>query len=112
MDLKPSHFCDFPWESLLQKTEAEVIACNIMKIRRRLGDEWQLSWEDYERERKKDGGYSWMEKGYFEQVMPMIPDAIGAISFSKSWAEAAREASSGNASADARRPSASDQQGG
>lgn len=92
-NIKPSSFSSFPFESLLQKTEAEVIALNIMKIRKRLGDNWKLTWEEYERERLKDSGFNWMEKAYFEEVMPLIPDAIGAISFSKSWAEDARKAS-------------------
>ena len=63
-----------------------------MVIRKRLGDEWDLTWEQYKAEREKDGGYSWIEKNYFEEVMPMISDAIGAISFSTSWADAARKA--------------------
>lgn len=93
MDLKPSHFCDYPWSSILQKSEAETIACNIMKIRRRLGDKWELTWEEYQTERKKDGHYSELEESYFNEIMPLIPDAIGAISFSGSWAAAARAAS-------------------
>ena len=92
MNLKPSHFCERPWESRLQKTEAEVVAQNIMKIRRRLGDKWELTWEEYERERQKDGQFSWSEKSYFDEVMPMIQDPIGAISFSLTWADAARKA--------------------
>lgn len=92
MDLKPSHFCSFPWESLLQKSECETIARNIMVIRKRLGDKWDLSWTEYKKEREKDGGYSWAEKDYFKEVMPLIRDAIGAISFSRSWADAARKA--------------------
>ncbi len=92
-DLKPSHFCERPWESVMRKTEAEVVACNIMKIRRRLGDKWDLSLEEYKREREKDGAYSWNEECYFKEVIELIPDAIGAISFAPTWAEAARKAS-------------------
>lgn len=90
-DIPPSTFCDFPFESVLQKTEAEVIAVNIMKIRRRLGDKWELSWDEYKAERLKDKGFSWEEEGYFNKVMPLIPDAIGAIAFSGVWAKEARK---------------------
>lgn len=92
MNLKPGAFTSFPWESLLHKTEAEVIASNIMKIRKRLGDKWPLKWDEYKAKRLKDTGFSQMEKDYFEQVMPLIPDAIGAIAFSQSWAKDARKA--------------------
>ena len=91
-NLKPSHFCTFPWESILCKTEAEVVAVNIMKIRRRLGDKWKLTWSQYKEERQKDGHFSEREKEYFDKVLPLIKDASGAISFSKSWLEAARKA--------------------
>jgi len=90
--LKPSVFTQHPWESLLQKTEAEIVARNIMVIRKRLGDKWPLTWAEYELERSKDGGPDWAERGYFDEVMPLIQDAIGAISFSTTWAKAARRA--------------------
>lgn len=63
-----------------------------MVIRKRLGDKWELTWEEYERERKADGGRPNGEKGYFDNVIHLIPDAIGAISFSRVWADAARNA--------------------
>lgn len=91
MNFSPSHFCDYPWDSVLKQTEAEIVAMNIMKIRRRLGNRWELSWQDYERERRKDGNFNPIEQHYFEQVIPLIPDAIGAIAFSTSWANSARD---------------------
>ena len=82
--------------SILQKSESETIASNIMRIRARRGDSWELSWADYKREREKDGSFSMIEKPYFEEVIKLIPDAIGAISFAPSWARDARKAQSEN----------------
>lgn len=93
IDLRPSHFKSDPMGSVLQNSESETIACNIMRIRARLGDRWELTWEEYKREREKDGSFSDMEEGYFNKVMPLIADPIGAISFAAGWARAAREAS-------------------
>jgi hypothetical protein len=91
-NLKPSVFLKHPFDSLAQKTETEIVARNIMVIRARLGDEWSLTWQQYEQEREKDGGQGCarMEQLTFNRVMPLIPDAIGAISFSPTWARAAR----------------------
>lgn len=91
-DIKPSHFCDLPFSSVLQKNESETIAVNIMKIRRRLGGKWNLTWEEYKTERLKDSGFSEIEKPYFDEVYPMIADAFAAIAFSPSWARAIRQA--------------------
>lgn len=91
-DLKPSVFAERPRESVLQKTELEIVAQNIMKIRKRLGDKWPLTKEEYESERKKDGGFGYLEASYFDDVIKLIPDAVGAISFSATWAESARKA--------------------
>ena len=89
--LKPSHFKAQPWNSLYGKLEAEIIARNIMVIRARRGDIWPLSWEQYREERQKDGNFSELEKGYFDEVIALIPDAIGAVRFSPTWTKAARE---------------------
>ena len=89
-NMPPSVFMGFPWNSLCQKTESEVVAGNIMVIRDRLG-KWQLTWDEYASERNKDGGFSDKEQCFFDEVIKMIPDSIGAISFSPSWANAARE---------------------
>ena len=94
-DLKPSVFTEHPWDSLSQNTETEIVAQNIMVIRERLGNQWSLTWSDYKREREKDGGRGCCggEKLLFDDVIHKIPDAIGAISFSPTWAKAARAAS-------------------
>lgn len=94
-NIKPSAFASHPFNSVLQKTEHEVVARNIMVIRKRLGDQWPLEWSEYKRERLVDGDFSdWEEKQSFEKVMPLIPDAIGAIAFSPEWAKAARKGQS------------------
>jgi hypothetical protein len=85
-------FCFTPWNSVLRSGEAERIAANIMTIRARLGNKWELTWDEYKTERLKDGTFSYCEQPYFEDVIKVIPDAIGAISFSQDWANAAREA--------------------
>lgn len=80
----------FPTSSILQKHEAEVIARNIMVIRSVLG-KWDLSFSDYKKYRLADGGYGHSEKGYFEQVYPLIETVEKARAFSKNWDTAARE---------------------
>lgn len=86
MSKKPSNFTSYPWNSTLAKCEAETIAQNIMKILKRTGDVFrELSYEEYEAERKKDGHYSLMERGYFEQVIPYCCSADNAARFSPEW---------------------------
>lgn len=93
-ELKPSIFKSFPWESILQKSEDEQIAQNIMIIRARLGDKWDITWDEYKKEREKDGGWgcAYSEERYFKELMKQIPDVLGAIAFSPTWAKAARKA--------------------
>ena len=94
MTLKPSHFCSaFPMGSIARSREVEIVASNIMLIRKRRGDEWKLSWRDYKAEREKDGGIDHGEQGHFATAMRLIPDAIGAIAFAPAWTSAARKAS-------------------
>lgn len=56
------------------------------------GDTWDLSWKDCKAELQKIGIFSMSEKFHFNRLQPYVPDAIGAISFSKEWAKAARKA--------------------
>ena len=61
--MNPSDFCIKPWNSVLAKCEAEVVACNIMVILKRTGDTWRrLTVEEYEAERLKDGNYTYGEE--------------------------------------------------
>ncbi len=73
--------------SVLQKSEAETIARNIMVILFRTGDTFRpLSWEEYKEERLKDGQFSEGEKRYFDQVIDYCDSPKTAKLFSKEWA--------------------------
>ncbi len=86
--MQPANFTDKPWNSVLQKSEAEVIARNIMVVLKRTGNEWRdLSWEEYKEERLKDGNFSEAEYDYFHKVIPYCKSADTAVLFSKSWAK-------------------------
>jgi len=85
---KPSDFTNFPCGSVMKKTEAEQIACNIMVILERTGDVFRnLSWQEYQTERMKDGGISKKEKSYFDNVIEYCKTAETAVSFGGRWAE-------------------------
>lgn len=87
--MKPSLFTDLPYGSVLQKTEAEIVARNIMQILSRTGNEFRsLTWNEYESERLKDGEFSAYEKKYFDQVLPYCKDADRASMFSSVWKDA------------------------
>ena len=86
--MKPSNFTDYPWSSVLQNSESETIAQNIMKILKRTGNEFRpLYWEEYKEERLKDGNFSSNEKSIFESVITYCKSPQTAILFSKTWAE-------------------------
>lgn len=86
--LKPSNFTNFPWDSILQKTESEIVAQNIMKILERTRNEFkELSWEEYQEERLKDKNFSTIEKSYFNKVVNYCASSESAISFCKNWAK-------------------------
>jgi len=85
--MKPSNYTSQPWNSVLQKSEAETVAGNIMKILAKTGDTWrELTWEEYKEERIKDGGFSESEKHYFEKVIPYCKSEDTANLFAKDWA--------------------------
>lgn len=92
--LKPSVFTAQPMGSVTQNSESETVARNIMVIRKRLGDAWPLTWQQYKAEREKDGGNGCAdsEREFFREVIELIPDAVGAIRFADAWARAARKA--------------------
>lgn len=88
--LKPSDFTFKPFGSVLQKSEAETIAANIMVILKRRGNEWNsLSWDEYKEERLKDGEFSEGEKRYFDQVIDYCKSPETAMLFSPKWKEIA-----------------------
>lgn len=84
---KPSIYAGIsPFSSVFQKREHEIIAQNIMLILKRTGDEFrELSFEEYEQERQKDGDYSPSEKKYFDDVIKFCKSAGTAKCFSKAW---------------------------
>lgn len=86
MKTKPSDFCTFPWDSAIKKVEYEQIALNIMKILKRTGNKFrQLSFEEYKREREKDGDYGYQEEIIFQEVSKYCVSAETAKLFSPEW---------------------------
>lgn len=84
--MKPSDFKNFPSSSRLQKVEAEIVATNILVILGRTGDEWrELSEQEYETERKKDGNWSPAELDYFRKVRDFTVSPEAARLFSPYW---------------------------
>ena len=60
LKLKPSDFMGaHPFDSLMQKSESETIARNIMAILGRTGNKFRLlNWDEYKKERLKDGNFN------------------------------------------------------
>lgn len=85
--MKPSFFSDkYPWGSVMNRTEPEIVALNIMTILKRTGDEFRiLSFDEYRTERMKDGNYNYMEEQYFDQVIRYCKSSDTAELFSKEW---------------------------
>ena len=84
-ELNPSQFRGHPYSSKVGKTEAEVIARNIIVIQKRTGDTFrELTWEEYQKERLGDAEHDsnrfveWAEKPWFERVMPYLTTSEGA----------------------------------
>jgi hypothetical protein len=101
MPLKPpSAVCkEFPWGSVKQNCEDEVIACNIVKMLARTGDTWrQITEEEYAAERQKDMAksknpngivhFSEIEIAHFREVLPYTVSAEAAASFCPAWKKA------------------------
>lgn len=90
-DLKPSHFTKHPYDSVTQKSEAETVAANIMRILKRTGDTFRpMTPEEYTNERRKDGAFTNMEIGYFAEVIGHCEDAKSAREFSPIWEASAQ----------------------
>jgi hypothetical protein len=85
----PSHFSDkTPYSSIFKtkRGEHEIIAQNIMVILDRTGNKFRyLSWEEYKKERLKDGDFSDAEKKYFDEVIKYCTSPENARSISKNW---------------------------
>ena len=86
--MKPSDFCSHPFNSILNKWEPERIARNIMIILKRTGNTFrELSWEEYRKERSKDGGFGYNEKRHFDTVNIFCKNQDTAKTFCAHWAE-------------------------
>jgi hypothetical protein len=84
--MNPSDFTNFPWDSVFQKTESEMVAQNIMKILTRTGNVFKdLSFEEYKQERLKDGHFTEIEEQYFNKVIDYCKSADTAKLFSRKW---------------------------
>lgn len=84
--MKPSNFKSYPLDSVMQKSECEIVARNIMVILERTGDVFRnLSWEEYKEERINDGGFSSREKEYFTRVIDYCSSEERAREFSIVW---------------------------
>jgi len=82
----PSNFLSNPMGSVLRKSEHETIARNIMVILERTGNIFrELTWDEYKKERKKDGNFSEGEKSYFDDVIIYCKSADTAKCFCKDW---------------------------
>ncbi len=82
----PSDYCIRPWGSVLQNSESETIALNVMVILKRTGDKFRLlDWEEYKLERQKDGNFSEREKKYFKNVVDFCDSPENAERFSSDW---------------------------
>jgi hypothetical protein len=94
MNLPPSTFLTFPWESVCDKSEYEAIAYGIMHARFKRGDVWSLTYAEYKAARIASGlsPNEVADSASFKHVLKLIPDAIGAIRFCDDWANAARRA--------------------
>jgi hypothetical protein len=84
--LTPKDFKAQPMGSVLQKSEYETIARNIMVILERTGDKWrELSWEEYSKERTIDGDFNSGEESFFKGVVGYTVSSSKALLFCKNW---------------------------
>jgi hypothetical protein len=82
----PSNYTSFAFGSILQKSEAETIARNIMVILFRTGNEWRrLEWDEYKSERLKDGQFTEAEREWFDKVIDYTVCPENADKFCSEW---------------------------
>jgi hypothetical protein len=82
----PSNFTGKPMGSVLQNSESETIAANIMTILSRTGNTFRkLTWDEYKSERLKDSNFSEREKSYFDKVIDYCKSPDTAKSLSNNW---------------------------
>lgn len=86
--LKPSDFCTHPWSSVLQNSESETVAGNIMCILKRTGNKFrELPWDEYKTERLKDGNFTDGEHCLFDKVIDYCKSPDTAKLFCPDWKE-------------------------
>lgn len=85
--MKPSLFLERPWSSIRGKSEYETVAHNIMAILSRTGDKFrELSWDEYEMERRKDRDFHEMEREYFNEMRYLENESVKHITnFCAAW---------------------------
>ena len=88
--MKPSRLKkQFPFGSITQNTETEIVAMNVVKILSSRGDTFRLlTWEEYVESRKADGATEWdcqIEHRYFEVAAPYLETAKKAATFQYQW---------------------------
>jgi hypothetical protein len=84
---RPSHFTNYPWSSVKQKSEWESIAQNIMRVMSEHGNDFSigLSLEQYTAYREKEGGSVRISQESFDELMEYCKSAETAKLFSKDW---------------------------
>ena len=83
---KPRDFMKHPYDSIYQHMETEIVARNIMVILSRTGNKWRkLTWDEYQTERMKDGGFTGLEFKEFEAASPYCMSEAQARKFSPEW---------------------------
>jgi len=85
--MTPKDFNKHPYGSVLQNSESETVARNIMVILFRTGNAFRLlEWNEYKEERQKDGNFTESEKKYFDRVAGFCVSAESAKAFCEGWA--------------------------
>lgn len=84
--MTPKDFMVYPFDSVLHKMEPETVAQNIMVILARTGNIFRdITWEEYSAERIKDGGFSQLERNWFDKVVRYCKSEDTARMFSAEW---------------------------
>lgn len=88
MKQNPSDFTNYPWNSIFQNSECEVVARNIMIILKRTGNSFRkMTRGEYQSEREKDGEFTISELDIFDKVFPYCKSKHTAVLFSDEWKE-------------------------
>lgn len=85
--MKPSDISNkFPYDSVFQNNESEVVAANISVILADNGDEFRkLPFDEYVSRRLIDGNFTMSEQEYFVKVVDYLATEESAKKFSPNW---------------------------